>query len=103
MQKLKTVDGKMLVVRLASEAKIIETGVLNRNGAIVIRNALRSAYSCDRRVPVPNSNNVFTPCSFATSEPVESPSPISPPIDVPDLPEEDSNEVSFSFYFNAYH
>ena len=32
MHKLKIVDGRMLVVHLASEAKIIETGVLNRNG-----------------------------------------------------------------------
>ena len=31
MQKLKIVDGKMLVVRLENEAKIIESGVLNRN------------------------------------------------------------------------
>ena len=30
MQKLEIVDGRMLVVHLASEAKFIETGVLDR-------------------------------------------------------------------------
>ena len=74
--------------------------------AIVIRNFLHSAYSCDKRRQVSHSGNVYyvPVCCFAASEPVDSP-PISPPNDVPDLPdsEEDSNDVSFSFYFNAYH
>ena len=96
MHKLKIEDGRMLVVHLVSEAKIIETGVSNPNSRL--RNVLYSAYSCIKRVPVSNSGNVYTPaCCFDASEPVDSPSPISLPIDVPDLPEEDNNEVCFSF------
>ena len=71
---------------------------------MVMRNVLHSAYSCIKRVRVSNSGNVYEPaCCFATSEPVDLPPPISPPIDVPDLPEEpeDSNEVSFFFIFNT--
>ena len=86
----------MLVVHLASEAKIIEIGVLSRNS---YPKYLHSAYSCIKRVRVSNTGNVYAPaCCFATSEPVDSPSSTSPSMfDVPDLPEEDSNEVSFSF------
>ena len=82
-------------VHLASGAKIIETGVLLCYTADVIRNVLHSAHSCIRRVRVSNTGNVFSPACSAATEPVDSPSPI----DIPNLPEEDSNEVCFSLIY----
>ena len=101
MHKLKIADGRMLVVHLASEAKIIETGALNHKSR---PKCLHSPYSCTKRVRASNSGNVFSPaCCLTTPEPVDSSSTISPAIDVPDLPEEDSNEVCFPLIFNTYH